>query len=54
MEKLPLKWAYFKFKSKMAMEYLASEISMGEVKGINALEEGCPETKASLCFLTNR
>lgn len=37
MEKLPLKWTYFKFKSNMTMEYLASEISMGEVKGINSI-----------------
>lgn len=36
MGKLPLKWEYFKFKSNMKMEYLASEISMDEVKGMNA------------------
>lgn len=54
MEKLPLKWAYFKFKSNMTMDYLAGEISMHEVKGINALEEGCPESKACLCFLLIR
>lgn len=54
MGKLPLKWEYFKFKSNMKMEYLASEISMDEVKGMNALEAGYLDCKACLCSLLKR